>query len=231
VTRDRAAVGRAGRVVVRVVVGLALPTALYYLLRAAGLSVYGSLLVSTVASAVPGLVTLVRERRFDGLSAYFTAMMLGALVISLIPGATRFLLAKEAVLTAVTGAWFIASVRAERPLVYLFTRPILQGRLRWPADWDGLWSRAPGFRRMWRVASVIWGVGLLVDAAVRVAMAWALPPDDVPGLATLLYAVMVVVLNAVTHTYYTLRGVHDPRSPLYREVAPPARVTAPGASS
>jgi hypothetical protein len=217
--RDSATMRRAGRVAARVGVGLALPTVLYYVLRAAGVPVYGSLLVSTVVSAAPGLVTLVRERRFDGLSGYFTAMMLGALVISLIPGATRFLLAKEAVLTGVTGVWFIASVRAERPLVYLFTRPVLQGRLRWPGDWDDVWERAPRFRRMWRVSSVIWGVGLIVDAAVRVLMAWTLPPDKVPGLATALYGVMLVVLNLLTHTYYTVCGVHHSDSSLYQPVA------------
>jgi hypothetical protein len=219
VSRDRAAMRRVARVVVRVAAGLALPTLLYYVLRAAGMPVYGSLLVSTLVSAAPGLVTLARERRVDGLSAYFTAMVLGALVISLIPGATRFLLAKEAVLTAVTGVWFLASVRAERPLVYLFTRPVLQGRLRWPRDWDAVWEQAPRLRRMWRVSSVIWGVGLLVDAAVRVLMAWTLPPDDVPGLATALYAVMVVLLNLITHTYYTVCGVHHPGSALYSGVA------------
>lgn len=215
-TRDPATTRRAARVAVRLAAGLAVPTLLYYVLRAAGMPVYGSLLVSTLVSAAPGLVTLVRERRVDGLSAYFTAMMLGALVISLIPGATRFLLAKEAVLTAVTGVWFVASVRAERPLVYLFTRPVLQGRLRWPDDWDAAWRQAPGFRRMWRVASVIWGVGLLLDAGIRVVMAWTLPPDDVPGLATALYAVVIVALNLITHTYFTLCGVHRPGAPVYR---------------
>lgn len=122
-------------------------------------------------------------------------------------------------LTAVTGVWFIASVRADRPLVYLFTRPLLQGRLRWPRDWDSVWQQAPGFRRMWRVSSVIWGVGLIVDASVRVLMAWTLPSDEVPGLATAFYAVMLVVLNLITHTYYTLCGVHHPGAPLYRGVA------------
>lgn len=218
-TTAEGARGRAVRVVVRFAAGLVVPTLLYYALRAGGMSVYASLLVSTVVSALPGLVTLVRERRVDGLSAYFTAMMLGALVVSAISGATRFLLAKEAVLTAVTGVWFIASVRAERPLVYLFTRPVLQGRLHWPDDWDSLWHSAPGFRRMWRVSSVVWGVGLVLDAVARVVMAWTLPPDRVPALSTALYAVVVVVLNLVTHTYYTLCRVHRHDSAVYRPAA------------
>jgi hypothetical protein len=36
--------------------------------------------VSTLLSAVPALYSLVRHRRVDGLSTYFTAMMLGGRV-------------------------------------------------------------------------------------------------------------------------------------------------------
>lgn len=67
--------------------------------------------------------------------------------------AARFLLAKEGWLTAVTGLWFLGSLRARRPLAYQFSRPLLEGRLGWPADWDTIWRRAPRFRRMWRAAT------------------------------------------------------------------------------
>ena len=107
----------------RFAIGIALPTGLYYVLRALGLSVFVSLLVPALVSAVPGLVSLLRRKPTNGLSTYFTAMMLGALLVSLIPGNNRFLLARDAVLTAVTGVWFIASARGGLPLTYLFTRP------------------------------------------------------------------------------------------------------------
>lgn len=122
--------------VLRIGFGLAIPTALYYLLRAMGTSVYLALVVSTLLSAVPALYSLIRDRRVDGLSTYFTAMVLGGLAVSLIPGNTRFLLAWEAVMTGVTGFWFLASTRSTRPLTYLFTRPLMEGRFRWPKRWD-----------------------------------------------------------------------------------------------
>lgn len=200
---------------VRVVVGLGVPAAAYYLLRAAGAGVYLALVVGAVLSAVPGLVTLARERRVSGLSTYMTAMMLGGLAVSLLPGSTSFLLAKESVMTAVTGVWFIASIRAHRPLAYLFSRPVLQGRFRWPSDWDRLWRASPRFRRMWGVSSVLWGVGLLADAVARVVMAFTLPPDLVPGLSLVLYLGTTAVLIVVTTAYYVSCGVYDRRSALY----------------
>ncbi|WP_147263164.1 VC0807 family protein [Geodermatophilus sp. TF02-6] len=204
------------RVAVGAAVGFAVPTLAFYVLRWSGVGVYPALVASALVSALPALVSLVRDRRVDGFSAYVTAMTLGALVVSLLPGDTRFLLAREAVLTGVTGVWFLAGVRTRRPLVYLLSRPLLEGRLHWPADWERLWAASPRFRRMWRTAGVLWGIGLLADAAVRVLLAYTVPPDRVPVLGTALYAVTLVVLNAVTHAYYAVCGVHDPRSPLRR---------------
>lgn len=197
-------------------VGLLLPTLAFYALRRWGFDVYVSLLVPTLVSAVPGLVSVVRERRVDTLSTYFTAMLLGGLVVSLVGGDERFLLARDAVLTGVTGVWFITSLRGHRPLAYVFTRPLLQNRFRWPDDWDGVWSRSPRFRRMWRVSSVLYGAGLLLDATVRVVLAYGVDPDRVPAIGLGVSVLTVVVLAVVTNAYYVRCRVHDPRSPLRR---------------
>lgn len=158
-------------VLVRLAIGLLIPTLIYYGLRAASVSVYLSLLVSALISAAPTVVGLFR-RKVNALSAYFTAMVLGSVAVSLVAGSTEFLLAKEAVLTFVTGFWFLASAFTRRPLSYTLSRPLMEGRFRWPSGWDRLWVRSPRWRRMWRVSSVMWGVGTITDAVVRVVMAY-----------------------------------------------------------
>jgi len=208
-----------GRAVVlfgRVVIGLLLPLVVYYGLRELDVDVYLALLASTLVSAVPTAVSLVRRRRLNPLSAYFTAMLLGSVVVSLLAGSTQFLLAKEAVLTGVTGGWFLASAAVGRPLSYLFSRPMLEGRFRWPARWDSLWARSPRWRRMWRVSSVLFGIGALLDAVLRVVFAYTLPPDVVPATATAMFGITSVVLIVVTNAYYLCCGVFDRRSALYR---------------
>jgi hypothetical protein len=208
--------GKRVRLVLRVALEWGMPLAAYYALRMAGAGVYLALLVSTLLSALPGVVSFFRSRQLDGLSAYMTTMMAGSIVVALLSGSTRFLLAKEALLTGATGIWFIASIWARRPLVYQFCRPLLEGRFRWPSDWDGLWDRHPRFRRMWRVSSLLWGIGTLADALLRIAMAYTLPPDSVPALGTALYAGTTVVLIIVTNVYYLACGVGNPHSRLYR---------------
>lgn len=171
-------------VALRLILDVGAPLGLYYGLRAAGVGVYVSLLSSTLLSAVFAAASLIRHRRVDGLATYMTATLLVSVGVSLLAGSPRFLLAKEAWLTAFAGAWFLASLRAARPLAYLYSKPLLEGRLGWPRDWDGVWARSPRFRRMWRVSSVLWGIGTLADAVLRVIMAYTLPVDEVPALAT-----------------------------------------------
>jgi len=214
------------RPVLRLAADFGLPLAVFYGLRAAGVETYRALVIAAVVSAAIAVVPLVAYRRLDGMAAYMAIMMLGSVGISLLAGSTQFLLAREAVMTGVTGVWFIASVRARRPLVYLFSKPLLEGRFRWPSSWDQLWERAPRFRRMWRVSSVLWGIGSLADAALRVVMAYTLPADVVPALGTALYAATSAVLIAVTTVFYIASGVYDPHSLLYRQLEPASTGTS-----
>jgi hypothetical protein len=220
-----ASAGRRGLTALgKLLAGLLIPLGLYYVLRAVGVSVYLSLLASAITSAVPAVVSLIRNRRLDGLSTYLSTMVIGSVLVSLWSGSTEFLLARDAVLTGVTGIWFIASLWAQRPLAYLFTKPLLEGRLRWPRDWNALWQASPRFRRMWRISSMLYGIGTLLDALLRVVMAFTLPADTVPALSTALYAVTSVVLIVVTNLVYIYFGVHDRRSKLYAGV--PAELAA-----
>ena len=105
-----------------------------------------------------------------------------------------------------------------RPLGFLYSRPVLEQRLTRsgvPGHWEQLWERLPGFRRIWRVATVLWGLALLGDAALRVLMAYNLPVDTVPALSTPMYTATSIVLLLVTNTYYRFTGLFDGHSALY----------------
>ncbi|SEK67500.1 hypothetical protein SAMN05414137_10370 [Streptacidiphilus jiangxiensis] len=202
----------------RLVLDLAVPTAMFYVLRAAGLGLYLTLVLSAVLPAGVAVLQWFRSRERDGLALYMLSMLVASALVSLVSGSPRFLLAREGWLTGITGLWFIASLRASRPLAFLYTRPMLEGHRRLadiPGDWDELWERLPRFRRIWKVGSVLWGVALLADSVVRVIMAYTLPMDSVPALGTLLYVATSVVLIVITNVYYVASGLYDRRSRLY----------------
>jgi membrane associated rhomboid family serine protease len=201
-----------------VLFGLAAPIALYYGLRAAGAGIVPSLIAGTVAPAGSAIVQAIRHRRIDALAVTVLTLLVLSAGVSVLAGSSRFLLAKDAALTAVWGTWFLLSLRGRRPLTFRFTRPLLEGhrifdpRTRtWSApagrSWDELWELLPRFRRMWQVTTLIWGAAFLLDAALRVVMAYALPVNDVPALAGALWLVTFLLLQIITNVYLSRSGL------------------------
>jgi hypothetical protein len=190
---------------------LAAPIALYYALRAAGVGIYPALVVGAAVPALGAVVQLVRREPLDFLGLFMLSMLLLSAGVSLLTGSPRVLLAKDGALTGVSGVWMLLSVRSRRPLTFLFARPLLEGvtaRLAGAsgASWDRLWERVPQFRHIWHVATVIWGLALLVDAAIRVVMAYTLPVDRVPALGGALWPVTFLVLQVLTNVYFQRAG-------------------------
>ncbi|MFC4007522.1 VC0807 family protein [Nonomuraea purpurea] len=201
---------------------------LYYALRAAGAEEHTALLVSSLVPGLSVLSDLLRRRRPDRLGLYMTVMMLAGALVSLLVHDVRFLLAKDGWFTAVAGLWFLVSARGDRPLAFVFSRFLLEGVIGPKVSWEVLWERLPGFRRVWRVVTVIYGTGLLVDAAVRVAIAYTLPVDAVPGLMAAQYAIWLALMQVVINIYLVPSGVYSRWSKLYAGLTPPAtRAPAP----
>lgn len=229
----------AGRPALILIIDLVAPIGLYYGLRSAGASIYLALIVGAIAPALSATVNAVKHRHVDGLAVAVVAMLVVSTGVSLLGGSPRFLLAKDSLLTAVWGAWFIVSLHAPRPLTFRFTRPLLEGRKVFdPAtrnraapttqSWDELWEQEPRFRRAWRVTTVIWGAAMLLDAALRVIMAYTLPADLVPGLAGPLWPVTFIALQIITNVYFArcglwliLLGKAQPRPPPGRRQTDP----------
>ena len=197
---------------------LAAPAIVYYGLRWASVDIVPALIAGVVPPVGNAVVQAIRRRRIDALAAAIVTLLLLSAAVSMIAGNPRFLLAKEAVLTAVWGAWFLLSLRRRRPLTFRFTRPLLEGRRvfdfstrMWVAPtsqtWDELWERVPQFRRIWRVTTVLWGAAFLLDAVARVAAAYTLPVNDVPAAASALWLVTFVLLQIVTNLYWAHTGL------------------------
>ncbi len=205
-----------------------LPVALFYVLRAAGVSAYVSLLAGALFSLSSAALSHLRNRELNEVAVFMTTVLVLSTLVALVAGSPRFLLAKDAWVTGAVGLWFIASCWARRPLAFVLARAVGEGRFGWPPDWEARWEQAPRFRRMWRVASVLWGVGTLLDAVLRWVMAYTLPIDVVPALTQGLLLGTALVLFVVTNVYYVLSGALDGDSRLYD---PAGTVRMPTASS
>lgn len=188
---------------------LVLPVVTYYLLRAADLNSIDSLTVCVSIPAIGAAVTLIRGGRVDALAVLVIASAAISVGLSVVSGNPRTLLARNGWITGAWGLWMCWGVRASRPPTYTIARPLMEGsRFFGTASWDELWTNEPDFRRIWRVSSALWGVALLIDATVRVLMAYALPVSIVPGLDTSLYVVTFLILQFTTNVYFHRSGLY-----------------------
>lgn len=191
---------------------LIVPTALLYIVIWRGGSLYLALLASAALSAVTAVIAYRGESRGQRFAPVMLALALASLGVALVTGSDRFLLAKESVLTAVMGLWFLGSLWSERPLTYRFTRPLLESRWgrRWSlpeTSWERVWEREPRFRHIWRVSTVMWGIATLTDAVLRVVIAYTLPIPSVPAAQVGLMIATVVIMQPITHVYYARAGL------------------------
>lgn len=205
------------------------PIALYYALRGAGVSSLAALGAGAVLPAFGVLWQLAVRHRVDMIGVVVLATIAGSLVISVLAHSPRFLLAKDGLITGIWGVWFLATLAARRPAAFLFARPLLEGRRVFAVtSWDALWAAEPRFRRIWGVATVWWGAGLLADAVIRVVMAYTLPVDVVPGLGGALYPVTFILLQLITNVYYQRAGLNRMLGARWGRAAGPAGTAPPG---
>ena len=194
------------------VLDIGAPIGLYYGLRAAGMSNLVALGAGAVVPAVGVIVQLVTRRRLDGVGGVVVVSVLATIALSLITDSSRFLLARDGFITAMWGLWFLSTLRARwarRPAAFALARPLMEGRRAFgSASWDQLWADEPGFRRIWRVSTIVWGVGLLADAVLRVLMSYTLPIAVVPALAGALWPVTFIAIQLVTNVYYHRAGLY-----------------------
>lgn len=200
-------------VLLTVLVDFGVPIGLYYGLTAAGVD---DVLALTAGAAVPAAATLVRfvrTRRVDVLGVFVTVMLVLSIVVSLTSGSARLLLVRDGWLTGVAGLGFLVSLRGRRPLAFGFSRRLLERRSRGGRDWDELWDVEPRFRRIWRVTTMIWGIGLIVDSGVRTLMAYTLPVHVVPALNGVQYGVFTLLMLVIVNIYHARAGLWALLSP------------------
>ncbi len=179
------------------------PTALYYLLHANGVSDGTALVVGAVPVLIGAGYQLLRHRRPDMLGVVVLATMLLSLLTTVISDNPRELLVRTAWLSLPAGLWTLASLRSAQPLCYRITLLVLPGKA---AVMRRLYATEPLFRRAFRNITVMWGVVLLADCGLRIAMSYSLPVPTVPALDTTLTVVTVVLLQLPTHYFLWRSG-------------------------
>jgi intracellular septation protein A len=192
------------------VLDLAMPMLVFFALRAFGVST----LLAIVAGGVFPLINVGRgwllSQRIKPLGIIVITCIAFGTAAALISGSVLVALLKDFVLMGSFGLLFLASVIvAERPVMFYILRQFVAGndpaRLQW---WEGLWQHQR-FRAAQRRVTIIWGLGLFIEALIGTALACLLMPAEVVIISPIMAISVLAVLGLWTRGYLlALRNQH-----------------------
>ncbi|MFF1294018.1 MULTISPECIES: VC0807 family protein [unclassified Streptomyces] len=176
------------------IVDVAVPVGSYYLFKDAfGMSTFAALAWSSAVPAGRTVWSVARERTFNGLAALILVVNAVSLLLGLLSGDPRLMLAKDSGVSSIIGVGILVSVALGRPMMTAGFKPFLvRGDSAREAAWrrlaDGTAEGSAAFLRAERVFSVVWGVVLLAECVARVVGAYTLPVDTMVWLGSVILA-------------------------------------------
>jgi hypothetical protein len=136
----------------------------------------GALIASAVPPLVWSAIELARFRRVDALSVMVVAGIVLSVAAMALGGSPRMLLLRESLVSGAVGVVFLLSLPMRRPLIFYLARATVAREMEGgAAHFETLWRERPGLATAMRTMTLVWGVGLTAETALRAWMALTWP--------------------------------------------------------
>jgi hypothetical protein len=136
----------------------------------------GALIASAVPPVVWSLIELARFRRVDALSVMVVAGIVLSIAAMALGGSPRMLLLRESLVSGAIGVAFLLSWPLRRPLIFYLARASVAREMEGgAARFEALWQERPNLSTAIRFMTLVWGVGLTAETALRAWMALTWP--------------------------------------------------------
>lgn len=170
-----------------------------------GASQTAALAASGIPPAFWELVTIAWRRRIDAIGALVLSGIILSTLLGLVTGSAKLYLIDGAVLGGAFGVAFLASLLTARPVMFHFALagnggPDSQKGKEFAALWQ-----YEGFRRTMRVMTMVWGVGLVLQAVVNIVIIESASTNQAFFANKVLPYVTYAVLGAWT-VFYGIRA-------------------------
>ncbi|WP_433290961.1 VC0807 family protein [Pseudonocardia sp. CA-142604] len=197
--------------VMTVVFEVVVPMALFYGLRAAGVSQWWALMAGVLVAAPYVVLTIVRNRRVDLPALVTLSVLVLSVVLGLLSDDPRTLAIREgwtAALGGLFGVWMLVTVVVGRPAQLTLGRTIAEIKrgAEGAAAWAARWETDARFRRGLRINTAVWGAVLLANAVAHVVLVYTLPIDLISLVTTVVWLAALACL-ITWHVWY-LRKEH-----------------------
>jgi hypothetical protein len=153
-------------IVITLLINGAVPFVVYEVLSS-HMSSIAALSIATVIPLIDNLFSFMKRRKLDVFAVFMLVSFLLGLAMLCIGGNERLLLIRESFVTGILGIIFLGSLLFPRPLIYYFAIRFTVGN-----DPDKTSAFADNwqyayFRFVLRFLTVVWGLALIGEAAVR----------------------------------------------------------------
>ncbi len=170
------------------------PLVAYSLLRSAGISTVGALVLSGIFPALGLALGMARDRRVDVVGVLVLLGIAVGTCLGLASGNARLVLLEASVPTVVFGAVCLGSLWTRRPLMFRFALEFIGPDTPKGRDFADRW-RYLEFRHAFRVTTLVWGVAFLAEAGARIVIVESTSTGTALGISKLMrYAVAGVLI-------------------------------------
>ncbi|WP_078893486.1 VC0807 family protein [Streptomyces sp. CT34] len=188
---------------------LVLPLGSYYGLRAVGAGQWLSMAAGGLLSLPWIVYGIVRQRRVEAVAAFSLSLVVVGALLSLVTGSPRVLMIRDSWLTAAMGLWILGTLLTRRPFIMTASRGIVIAKVGEAGlvEWEARWDAEPMFRHHLRLVSAVWGAVFLLDAVLRVVLAYTIPVDAFALTSTVLWLALLGGLLVFHNWYITRHGL------------------------
>jgi hypothetical protein len=209
-----------------VIVDVAAPLATYSLLRSAGMTTVMALVLSGVVPAFGVAAGIIRNHRLDIVGALVLGGIVVGTVLGLVTHSPRLVLMEGSVPTAVLGVACLGSLCTRRPLMFSFAMEFTGPDTPNGREMSRLWQYAE-FRHIFRVITTVWGVGFLLEAALRVVIVYGTSTGTALASSKVTPFVWVAGLSAWTVVYGARQKKKGERLAAASEIPPAGGAAQP----
>jgi len=176
-------------IIVSVLINIVLPYLIYTILK----THITSIIALSLAACVPLVDTLyhlIKDKKLDTFSSFIFLGIVLSIVAAWIGGDERFILLRESYVTGIMGLVFLLSLLTPKPLIYYFAMRFISNK----SVMTKRWEEEVSFRHFIRVMAAVWGIGLMIEALVKVVIVYEFPISKALVISPIAQYIIIAIL-------------------------------------
>jgi hypothetical protein len=188
--------------IISLVLNGAIPFLIYWTLTShTTISQFVALVISSIPSVIGSIVGVIRRKQIDFLGGIVLSGIAISLIVIALGGNPKILLIRESFFTGAFGLAFLVSLLLPRPLMFYISRHFISGNDPANVAHVNLFWQYESFRRSMRVMSAVWGIGLLLEAVIRISLVVTLNVTQFLAISPFVIDGIIALLIIWTFSY------------------------------